>query len=425
MWATRKRVRGLNHAVTVVASLLVGFPPALWANVTATPIGILGGKGIAGEGKRSFEILERRLQRWIEDSQQRRLRVADLQGSEIENRSQLELERLQLQQLAQENLTPTPEGGVSDAGAESRLALESLVTRLMAVHAFGPQLQLGLVALACHALGTGQRARAGVWVQQAQALHPEGKLAAVLPWAWEQHPQRAALESLWAETTLGAARSCRLNVVSAEPLRALFVNGFAVASSELFVTPGRAFSFSQKQALEEVGTVIYSCSGPGERTVRLEAEPVLAWGWDAARKFALSKISQRKSVATLLVLDKHQDQYSIYLFTPGLGVDVVPTERPLRSDDIRSQLALPISWESLDGLIQKHQREAIRMASIGNTGQPDALKMALSQAEPLWYERPSTWVIAGIIASGIAVAVMASRKEAPVRSHTGFTIQLD
>jgi hypothetical protein len=400
------------------------------ANVGGPSVGILGGLGTTGKSERSFEILERRLQRWLEDEGAQGLAVHAVPGRESEYSNQLELERLQLRHASQELLSATPIGA-SSAAANAKV--KSLLQRLENVEVFGPELQLAYSALAVQAIRNGKRGEAARFLLPAKRLHPEGKLAATLPWNWEGLPERETLENLWADLP-ESARSCRMTVEGVSAQETVYVNGFAIQNREIQVVPGQTFTFARGTASDELGSFVAACSGPGQRTVRLQSAPVLAWGWDEARKFSLSKISQRHSVATLLVLDKAGDEYNIFVFTPGLGLDQVPTEKPLRSEDIRQSPELPIRWERLQSLIQKHRQESARLA-LGAAGAGDTFSIAASgRSSPAtldytvdttpWYARPSTWVVAGVIASGIAVAVLASRSQSPVQnSSSGLAIR--
>ncbi len=394
------------------------------ANVGGQSVGILGGLGTTGNSERSFEILERRLQRWLEDEGAQGLAVRAVQGRESEYTNQLELERLQLRQASQDLLSAQPIGSSSAAAVAK---VQSLLQRLENVEVFGPELQLAYSALAVQAIRNGKRGEAAKFLLPAKRLHPEGKLAATLPWNWEKLAERETLENLWVDLPQ-SARSCRMTVEGVSGQETVYVNGFPIQNREIQVVPGQTFTFARGTASDELGSFVAACSGPGQRTVRLQTAPVLAWGWDEARKFSLSKISQRHSVATLLVLDKAGDEYNIFVFTPGLGLDQVPTEKPLRSEDIRQSRQLPIRWERLQSLIHKHQQESARLA-LGAAGAGDTFSMAsTSRSTPAtldytvdttpWYARPSTWIVAGVIASGIAVAVLASRSQSPVQNNS-------
>jgi len=387
-------------------------------------VGILGGIGTAGKSERSFEILERRLQRWLEDEGADGLAVHAVQGNESDYSNQLELERLQLRQASGELLSAQPIGSSS---AASKAKVQSLLQRLENVEVFGPELQLAYSALAVQAIRNGKRGEAASFLLPAKRLHPEGKLAATLPWNWDGLAERETLENLWADLP-ESARSCRMTVEGVSGQENVYVNGFPINNREIQVVPGQTFTFATGTASDALGSFVAACSGPGQRTVRLQSAPVLAWGWDEARKFSLSKISQRHSVATLLVLDKAGDEFNIFVFTPGLALDQVPTEKPLRSEDIRQSRQLPIRWERLQSLIQKHQRESARLA-LGSAGADDTFSISSTgrnmpatldytvDATP-WYSRPSTWIVAGVIASGIAVAVLASRSPSPVQNNS-------
>jgi hypothetical protein len=108
---------------------------------------------------------------------------------------------------------------------------------------------------------------------------------------------------------------------------------------------------------------------PGQGNERSGCKVLRSWLGDGMRlaSFHSRRFPQRHSVATLLVLDKAGDEYNIFVFTPGLELDRVPTEKPLRSEDIRQSPELPIRWERLQSLIQKHRQESARLA-LGAAG---------------------------------------------------------
>jgi hypothetical protein len=101
-----------------------------------------------------------------------------------------------LRHASQELLSATPIGA-SSAAANAKV--KSLLQRLENVEVLGPELQLAYSALAVQAIRNGKRGEAARFLLPAKRLHPEGKLAATLPWNWEGLPERETLENLWAD----------------------------------------------------------------------------------------------------------------------------------------------------------------------------------------------------------------------------------
>lgn len=433
---TKSEFRYALCVVLIIAQLVL--PLGARANV-----GILGGLGTVGESERTYEILEHRLQKYLEDSPTRRMKIATVQGTESEHRTQLELERLQLQQASEEMLSFVSRRQAPGNGS-LRIRVKQLLEKLAGVDAFGPELQTAYVAMALDVLHYGRPAEARVFLTQAKRLHPEGKLAARMPWTWDASQDRAALEAMWSELSQPTL-SCRLSWYGAVAEASVFVNGFRFAGDTVSVVPGTRVNISQRKGTDEISNQYASCSGTGARSVKLESAPIIALGWNEARKATLAKISQRHSIATLLVLDKVEatvgadaDEYRLYLFTPGLGLDQVPVQRPLRSNEIRKNSALPIEWNGFQQLVEKHQRQVTRLAGLGDVAMPvqtgDELPGARSDLDATpWYRQTTTWVVAGALFAGITVAILASRSAAPVQNSTssssaansGFKINLD
>src|SRR5262245_54863132 len=101
--------RRLTYWVLVLA---LGMPPSVGNCAVIAPepgvLGIVRGTGGESAGEHSYELLEKRLERWLQDRYAKQLRVLKLDSSEQEQKLQFELERLQLGVLSEELLEAGP-----------------------------------------------------------------------------------------------------------------------------------------------------------------------------------------------------------------------------------------------------------------------------------------------------------------------------
>lgn len=396
-------------------ALAVGIP----SDEARPRVGILRvGDGHTDREERAFSLLEKRVQRWMENAPSAQLTIRTLPLSLGTEHLRLESDRARLEVLAKETV----------AGPGVLRELRELRRNLAAVSRYSPTVQNALIAEARATWAQGDRSRAGLLLKRAALLHPDGLLPdfgdGKRDWD-EEAAEPDALEERAKAIASEVKRPCEVRFRGAEDGETI-VNGYAFGLRRDFQLPaGGRYHFQIVSAGHEPWETRLTCDRQSRREVNVQFRPSLAR--TVAPSIELAKITEGQNLSSLFLIQAAAERFRLYLFTPGSRLEEIPLREPLRVAEVLDNpgAGLPVARDTLDGLLQRHRLAQMSLPAMADA--PGEISGDFGGSEPQWYNDWRVWAVAGGIVTGVIVGYLATRGP-EVRTNggpSGIRIQLD
>lgn len=413
--------RGTFWVISTIFSLLV--PPAS-ASIEPAPyrLGITRVGFVDRAGQAAFERLEKRLERWAENEPGlgvRALPLAAIDASPLEG-------RLAGWERAIGTLYTSAVGGAAFQSAA--LSLGEALQTLAGNVDFAPLRQRILVAQAVVQWRAADRQWEKKWVQ-ALALSPEGGLAdSAFPPAFGP-VERARFMERTRSVTVDSTRGCSIDLEISPAQATVTLDGFAMGDRRHFeLVRGRDYRAWVRADGYVSRELTLDCRRAGQwiESARLER------GRDLEDRSAvgLRYLSQSEGVPSVVFARPLAgDRFGLFLYTPGVGLDSIPTEAPLTYASLNGSpldARMPIVSDVFSDLIARHRAGPFRisLAQSGEAGYATSASLP-APISPLWYERKTFWWVAGGVGAGIVAALLIGAAQRTQRSAGGFSVQVD
>lgn len=413
-----------GQLLALIAAAVQATAPAFAAGIPATGeegrnVGILRvGQATSAPAERAYRIVERRVQRWLENEPALAARVEPLAGSVRSEELVMEAEHARLAKLVDKVLS----GGGSDAES---VEMERLVEKLGRLARFAPTVQRALVARGARLAKAGDRKAAIAALTAAAKLHPDGMLPGLD--SWDEPGPRGDLESLAALAERAVKRTCAVSVSITPKEATVRWNGFDVGGRRSFhLAPAQRFTLTATAAGHRPTETVVTCHGTERRELRISLEKAADSG-DKAPSL-LSAISARRGLQTLCLIEPQGGEFKLYLYTPASVIEEIPLRAPLRVADVLEspgESELPIATDAFVTLLEK-QRVA-SAASDWDLSPPAGAPPALADhavASGRWYNSSTFWWVTGGLVGGILLTFLATRGSS-AKSQPGVTLHLD
>ncbi|MCB9254994.1 MAG: hypothetical protein H6617_09960 [Bdellovibrionaceae bacterium] len=299
---------------------------------------------------------------------------------------------------------------------------EADVTRFLKKESSGPLRQQAHLARAALEWRLGRTGSAHSLLKAAVYEHPLGLISQLPEWGWDgERADSAALEQELAKIISEVRRPCRLRLSASPAKSQVLVNGFSVASEKTlgFIARGNLQVRAEATGYLPQSHSI-SCRKLGVRSVEIKLQ--------RAKRPAvtLASVAADNAVKSMLVVTPSGERAKIFLFTPGLRVDEVPTSRPLLLADFKEGAgdALPIATDGFTSLVEAHR---VAWLDRRDPLQPPDVFMNRLQTETgsEWYNDWKVWAVVGGIVGGVLVAYFATRRPQVQTNPAGLRISID
>ncbi len=378
--------------------------------------------------ERAYPLVEKRMQRWLENFEGISAAVEPFAGSVKTEEISLETDRARLAALSASR--------PGETGA--------LIEKVGKTPRFSPDVQRALTARAAERFRAGERKEAEALLKRAAALHPD---AAIVTWnGWDEPGEgssagsAAAFDVLVSEAGRSITRSCAL-VLDVTPASAeVKVNGFDLKNRRTFQLSGEhPYAMEVTAPGHRPVETIAQCGRALKKEVRvaLLAEKPGA----SANQALLTEISRRRGVQTLCLIEPRGDEFKLYLYTPSRAIEEIPLKSPLRVAEVLgnpSESSMPIASDAFMLLWEKHRTSAseldrepdLRLASAASTGFAGAPGETSAEVPrgsgEKWYNNSTFWWITGGLAGGVVLTYLLTRGGTTVKSQpTGISIKID
>jgi hypothetical protein len=372
-------------------------------------IGIFRSGDAAGEkGKRALTILEGRLHRWLENQK----------GSLSVKRADLTVDPTLIQNERARGELSRELKAFEEAGPEGRWArLDLLASARAAVGEDRASGDLIARSLAWESLALwrqGEKARSARLLDKTLRLSPTGEL---YPAPWEREAP-AEWVSLSRQKLARLKRDCLVDLP--EGARSRRVNGFGVEpSAQLALFSGASYDVEWSRGSGELGRSHFTCRRPGRLALE-EKDPAAP---------TLRDLGERHGMDNLALIEPHKGAFRVYLYSRVAGLEEVPMERPITiSEVLASPLAaeLPVNEARFEKLVgSQGWAPGTRVAS--NALWDGSLRAESRESAPRWYNKWTTWAVAGGVLAGILVTYFATRPAGQVQTqaHGGLRFPID
>ncbi len=248
---------------------------------------------------------------------------------------------------------------------------------------------------------------------QALALTPDGEFSES-PWA-DGAP--AGWKSMADKQLSGMRRDCLVQLPTGGSLET--VNGFLQhGANEIALPSGKDFSLQWWDSRRIKRESAVHCRGAGRVAVS-----------EFAAESSLGGLGDRYRVGTLAFIEPGGDGFRLFLYTRGVGLDEIPLEKKLSVRDVLTEpmaTQLPVDQAGFGKLRESHGwGNSLRLAGPWMGGAESSV--AAEKETPRWYNRWTTWAVAGGIVTGILVAVLAHKPQSQVQTqaHGGLKFPID
>jgi hypothetical protein len=416
--------RGTYSTVLLIPALLLPAPSYSSIAPPAYRIGITRVGFVDRQGQAAFDRLEKRLQRWAENEPGLGVRATPLAAVD---RSALS-GNLAGWENALLALYVSPV--VSSAHRSAQTLLSEALTTLAGARDFGPLRQRILLARAVVGWRAGEQSWRRLWAE-AVAISPEGSLAeAAFPSAFSGAERMRFLEA-----TQGVAvedtRGCSIDLDITPAQTTVSLDGFALGARRHFeLVRGRDYRAWLRAEGYASRELVLDCRRAGQwiETARLER------GHDLEERsvVGLRFLTESEGLPSVVFARPiAADRFGLFLYTPGVGMDAVPTESPLTFASLNESpvdARMPIVSDVFSDLIARHRAGPFRiqLAQSGEPGYVTSATLPAAPADPAWYERKRFWWIVGGVGAGVAAAFLigaAQRQQTP--AGNGFSMRVD
>lgn len=250
-----------------------------------------------------------------------------------------------------------------------------------------------------------------LWTK-ALALTPDGELPES-PWALEAP---LGWKPMADKELSRVRRDCLVQLPQGAKLES--VNGFAQdAANEISLPSGKGYWVQWRDSHLTKRESTVQCRGAGRVAVS-----------ETMGQASLGELGDRYRVGTLAFIEPGGDGFRLYLYTRGVGLDEIPLEKKLSVRDVLTDpmaTHLPVDQAGFGKLRQSHGWGEPLLAGPW-TGNPESVAVAEKET-PRWYNKWTTWAVAGGIVAGILVACLASQPKSQVQTqaHGGLKFPID
>jgi hypothetical protein len=198
---------------------------------------------------------------------------------------------------------------------------------------------------------------------------------------------------------------------------AISVNGFDFGRRREFdFAPGYPYRIVFRAPGYQPVEKIESCRKNGTyiSKARLKAE-TSRWMRD---KLSLSQLVTSSMVDTLVLVESTRGELRFFLYTPELGIDEIPLQKPVRLAQVAdnfSDRSLPILSDAFYSLFEKHRAWDLKYSP---EIEPERSLSAEMPSEGKWYNNWKLWAIGGGVVGALIIAFAVSRSE-NIQSNTG------
>lgn len=409
----------------------------------ATPrIGIVRvGKSKSMSQEKAFALLEKQLQRSLENSIETPLHVKALPLSLHSQQLQEESERLRLEKLTHRFQEAPSEQGVTQ--------LTSLMQGLSGNVKALPSLQNAWVAIAKFHWTAERMSEVTPILKRAALIHPDGLIEEgnVSQFDDSQDWDDSLRETPWQQKvreTLHLVRPACHVLLRGEAGGVILVNGFRFGHRREFYLPaGGNYLFQMVSPGFERWEKSVSCERQSRREFYVSLRPESKVALNPT--LDLNQLVRRENVSSLLLAEAYLDGFRFYYYHPGSLLVEVPLQKPVKVSEVLENPRAPFpvtsaNWQALvANTLKKGMLSSPTLASSGvvmtdagtnNTfGERDWEGSLLGEVTPSarqWYNNWKVWAIAGSVVTGLLVGYFAVRSnEVKTQgSPVGIQIQL-
>lgn len=428
-----KLPRPSKGIVAVIIACHLGVPA--WGAVvpSGSRLGVMQlGEVRGSDTRRALTLVEQRLLRWLEDSSLVRMPVQRIRQGVRLGDINLEKSRLELHAKL---LALQPAGSLVDISRpEVREAIRSLSNtrrQLPASFHVGSDVQMALLWEAALDWSEGVRVRAGELVHQAIVMHPNGNPGIDrLTRKMSGLKESSGFLKMVSDGVSSDRRECTLLIDIEDPTSEISVNDFRIENGrQIHLSQGNSSIVTMSLPDGRYFSRWVSCERPGikEWTVepgdnRLQAEQTV---FDRHAK---------AGIRSFCLIRLNEDQFHFLLLTPGVSLDEIPLEKPIRVADVLQYplgASLPIVSDAFAGLIKKHRLDGLSVVSSDSRGllsqsSSSSAERVESSSQTQWYNNWTLWVLVGGVAAGVLTAYLASRDSAiQSQSNKGVVLRFD
>jgi hypothetical protein len=364
------------------------------------------------EAERALEKLEKRTQRWLESEPEWGLRARVL-GPVDRALAGFDARVAELERLTREAILHPRSAGDFDS------ALEALAP----VRELAPLFQRARVAQAFLAWRAGDARLEERRLVQALDLSPEGILSDA---ARESIPasDRAVFAARVRERITQVTRGCSVELEIYPAEASIWLDGFALGGRRRFeLVRGKAYQAWVRADGYAPKELSLDCRRAGQwiESVRLER----GRDRDERALARLRYLSEVSGVGSVVFAEAAGDRIGLFLYTPGAGLDAVPTEKPLTLaslSDTGAEDRLPIASDAFNDLVARHRAHPFKggFQQSGEAGyEVSSIRTAVKPTP--WYKRRGFWIVLGAVGAGVATALLVGGGSRGVQSSPGIS----
>jgi hypothetical protein len=380
-------------------------------SAAAPQLSIVRVDDFSGNEARAFVLLQRRLQRWVENHVGIQ---AEVSSAKISNDEFKRAEyRAELAGLIKK-IRLFANGEIEQADISALLRDVPLVRdRLRANVADLPLLQESYYWEASAYWHLGDRKTAEKRMEKGARLHPQGLFLTEGEWD-EVSVRPAGFQAFIDSMAVKFVRSCKLEILGDQALHDIRLDGFSLSGKSPYsLLGGRLYRLS----VDGEESLVH-CQRHSMSSVKLESSPR-----------ALVRAKAKEKLYPMLLVKAEKERFRLFLFSPEKGVDEFPLEKPLTVANVTIASAdapVPLLSDAAAGLFRKHQLVAQSLTELPNEGEKVAVQnLSVDQsASTAWYNSWVFWTIAGGLVAGGVATYLATKKDSPVSTQTKLSGRL-
>jgi hypothetical protein len=378
-------------------------------------------------GKHSGEVeerLEKRFERTLGNDRRSAIQFESIPLTRSAL-SDLDERLIQLKRFPSEILGGSATGPVDFAEVEK--VIETLRQPLL----YSPLIQKVRGAQAAVLFRQGKVKEAEHYLEKARRAHPQGALSSTV--LESLRPEDRAQFEKWVGEGPSPLLGCSVDL-SVEPRESLVsLNGFPLGAQKSFhVLSGTSYLARIEAPGYLPREVMVDCRRVGQwvEAVQLKRGTALQ-GETLSRLRLLSEFSQVDSI--LMAQFNGAGALDLLLYTPGFGVEPVPTESPITVASLNQESTdqrLPVGSDFLGGLVGKHRVAPFKAGLSQNEEAGYDLSMTRVATQNLpkeaaWYEKGTVWWVLGALGAALATGVVLSSGDRSQTHTTGIIGQME